>query len=164
MRPSPNGLRLSLAQSTPTRFDPEMPDANEIQESKPATELPQDSPRALRFKGSAGDWFLRGIFFLAFMFFATGKFKNSAGAPWVVLFKQVGVGHGFRYFTGVVEFIGAALLLFSQTVERGLAVLIAVTFGATMILILVLHRAPDALVPFAFMSAMIAFWMHRRRV
>jgi hypothetical protein len=141
-----------------------MPDANEIQESQPATEPFQDTPRALKFKDSAKDWLLRGAIFVAFMYFVMGKFKNASDAPWVVLFKQVGFGQWFRYFTGVVEFIGAVLLLFSRTVEMGLGILIVVTLGATVVQILVLHRASDALVPFAFMSAMIAFWMHRRRV
>ena len=141
-----------------------MPDANEIQEPEPTTELSQDTPHELKFKDSAKDWLLRGAIFVAFMYFATGKFKNASDAPWVVLFQKVGIGQWFRYFTGVVESIGAVLLLFSRTVELGLGILITVTLGATVVLILVLHRASDALVPFAFMSAMIAFWMHRRRV
>ena len=140
-----------------------MSDTNEIKEQQLATEVPQDSSRVKRFKDSTQDWLLRGLFFAAFLFFASSKFKNSLGAPWVVLFKQIGIGQWFRYFTGAIEFLGAVLLLFSQTVERGLALLIAVTLGAFVILVFVLHRTGDALIPFAFMSAMIAFWMHRHR-
>lgn len=126
--------------------------------------VPQDAPKQLRFKDSATDWALRGAFFVAFLYFSTSKFKDAPDAPWVLLFERVGLGQWFRYFTGVIEFIGAVLLLFSRTVEAGLAVLIAVTLGATVIVILVLHRPADAFIPFAFMCAMIALWMHRRRV
>jgi putative oxidoreductase len=126
--------------------------------------LAEGIPSELHFKDSAKDWALRGAFFVAFIYFATGKFKAAAEGPWVVLFKQIGLGQWFRYFTAVIEFIGAVLLLFSQTVELGLTLLIAVTLGATVIQIVVLHRVPDAFIPFAFMCAMVAFWMHRRRV
>lgn len=154
--------RISLSQRSRIQAGPNMTEAP--QEPQQTAELPQDSPRELLFKDSAKDWALRGAFFVAFMYFATGKFKVAADAPWVVLFKQVGLGQWLRYFTGVIEFIGAILLLFSQTVELGLTMLIAVTLGATVIQILVLHRATDAFIPFAFMCAMIALLMHRRRV
>jgi putative oxidoreductase len=133
-------------------------------ETEQATGVPRDSPRVLKFKDSAKDWAIRGAFFVAFMYFATAKFKSANDAPFVVLFRQVGFGQWFRYFTGAIEFMGAIALLFSRAVELGLVLLIAVTFGAIVILILVLHRPADAFVPFAFMCAMIAFWMHRRRV
>lgn len=124
----------------------------------------QETPPERRFKDSWRDWALRTAIFIVFLFFASGKFKNADDAPWVVFFRQVGLGQWFRYFTGVLEIIGAFLVLFSRTVEAGLALLASVMFGAMVIVVLVLHRPFDAFFAFAFFCAIIAFWLHRRRV
>jgi len=129
----------------------------------PAPEVP-DAPHELRFRNSLTDWAIRAVFFLVFLYFGTAKFKSDAGAPWVVLFNQVGLGQWLRYFTGVIEVGGAFLVLVSGTVEVGLATLIVTTVAATIVTIFVLHHATDAFIPFALLSGMIAFWLHRRRV
>ena len=129
----------------------------------PAPHVPE-APRGLSFRNSVPDWAIRSVVFLVFLFFGTAKFKSDAGAPWVVLFDQVGLGQWLRYFTGVIETGGAFLVLVSATGEVGLAILIVNTFAATIITIFVLHKAADAFIPFALFSGMIAFWLHRRRV
>ena len=125
---------------------------------------PAEAPRQLRFKNSVRDWAIRALIFVAFLFFGTGKFKTDSNAPWVLLFDRIGWGSWFRYLTGSLEIAGAFLVLISQTVELGIALLIATMFGAMLVVALVLHRPQDAFFPFAFLSGMIAFWMHRRRV
>ena len=118
----------------------------------------------LKYKNSSPDWGVRTIIFVVFLFFASRKFTSDANAPWVVLYEQIGFGQWFRYVTAVIEIAGAFLVLISQTVTAGLAMLVLVMVGAVLIDIAVLHQFVDAFLPFAILSALIAFWMHRRRV
>jgi putative oxidoreductase len=140
--------------------------AEPAEETPPAEaqHAPEEDPRELKFKNSWKDWALRSVIFVVYLFFASGKFKAAENAPWVVLFKQIGFGQWFRYFTAMVEIAGALLVLFSRTVELGLAVLGSVMLAAILIDLLVLHRLGDAFIPFALLCAMVAFWLHRRRV
>jgi hypothetical protein len=141
-----------------------MSEAAQEPQASPQPQIATETPRELKFRNSWRDWTIRVLTFVVFLFFASGKFKNTADAPWVVLFRQIGFGQWLRYFTGVVEVIGALLLLFSKTVELGLTLLAAVMFGAMVIVVLVLHRPGDAFFAFAFFCGIIAFWLHRRRV
>lgn len=118
----------------------------------------------LKFKGSAPDWTLRALIFVAFLFFGAGKFNSDANASWAVLFREIGFGLWFRYFTGAVEMVGAFLVLIPQTVMAGLAVLGLTLTGAVLTDLIVLHRATDAFSPFAILCALIALWLHRQRV
>jgi uncharacterized membrane protein YphA (DoxX/SURF4 family) len=123
-----------------------------------------ETPHERKFRNSWKDWVLRITIFVVFLFFASGKFKNASDAPWVVLFTRIGFGHWLRYLTGVLETIGAVLVLFSRTIDFGLAILAAVMLGAIIVVVAILHRPADAFVAFAFLCAIGAFWMHRRRV
>jgi putative oxidoreductase len=125
---------------------------------------PQEAPRTLKFRNSVPDWTIRALFFLIFLYFGTAKFKSEPDAPWVVLFHQLGLGQWLRYFTGALESLCAFLVLVSATVEIGLAVLIVTMFAATISTVFVLHQPSEAIVPFALLCAMVAFWLHRRRV
>jgi putative oxidoreductase len=115
------------------------------------------------FRNSTLDWAARTVIFVIFLYFGAGKFTSDPDAPWVVLFSQVGFGQGLRYFTGVSEIIGAFLVLIPQTVTAGVAVLAATLAGAVLVVVILLHRPPDAFWAFAFLCALIAFWLHRRR-
>ena len=117
----------------------------------------------LKFKNSLSDWGLRTLIFVAFLFFATGKFKSDPHAPWVELYEEIGFGQWFRYFTAAVEILGAFLVLIPQTVTAGLALLGITLTGAVLIDLIVLHRLADTFIPFAFVCALIALWMRRRR-
>ena len=116
----------------------------------------------LKFQNSAGDWALRGLIFVAFLFFGAGKLK--ANGAWVVLYNQIGFGQWFRYFTAAIEIVGAFLVLVPQTVTVGFAMLGGTMVGAMLIDAFVLHRIGDAFFPFAILSGLIALWLHRRRV
>jgi len=117
-----------------------------------------------KFANSTTDWALRAVIFAIFVFFGGGKFKPDTNTTWIQLFNQIGFGQWLRYVTGVVELLGAFLTLFPQTVSIGLAFLGTTMVGAVLIDVFVLHRILDAIVPFAILCAMIALWMHRRRV
>jgi putative oxidoreductase len=138
--------------------------AEATQEPQQIAPQPQDLPRESKFRNSGPDWALRSIIFIVFLYFGTAKFKSDAGTPWVILFDQIGFGQWFRYFTGVLEISAGFLVLLSGAVEIGLAILIATMFAALVISLFVLHSTSEAFFPFAFMCAMVAFWLHRRRV
>ena len=118
----------------------------------------------LKFQNSARDWALRGVIFVAFLFFGAGKLKSDANGAWVGLYNQIGFGQWFRYFTAAIEIVGAFLVLIPRTVTVGFAMLGGTMAGAMLIDALVLHRIADAFFPFAILSGFIALWLHRRRV
>ena|SRR3569833_1173855 len=132
--------------------------------TEPEPLQPVDHPRELRFRNSIPDWAIRVVLFLVFLYFGTAKFKSAVGAPWVVLFDQIGAGQWLRYFTGVLEILGAFLILVSGTVEIGVTILIVTMLAAVVATLLILHRPSEAFVPFALLSGMVAFWLHRRRI
>jgi putative oxidoreductase len=131
---------------------------------EPLSTQPQGHERERKFRNSVPDWSFRALIFVVFLYFGTAKFKSDAGAPWVVLFDQIGLGQWLRYFTGVLEMVGAFLVLVSGAVEIGLAILCITMFGAMIATLLILHEPSYAFFPFAFLTGMIAFWLHRRRV
>ena len=126
--------------------------------------MEEAAPSERRFPNSTPDWAARVLIFVVFLFFASGKFTANPNAPWAVLFKEVGFGQWFRYFTGALEVIGAFLVLIPRTVTAGLILLMCTTSGAVLIVIIVLHRPADAVVAFALLAGMVGFWLHRRRV
>jgi uncharacterized membrane protein YphA (DoxX/SURF4 family) len=117
----------------------------------------------LKFANSLTDWVARGFFFVVFLYFGTTKFKSTPNAPWVVFFQELGFGQWFRYFTGILEIIAAFLVLISETVTAGIALLMCITSGAVLAVILVLHKPSEAFVAFALLCAILALWTRRRR-
>jgi uncharacterized membrane protein YphA (DoxX/SURF4 family) len=74
---------------------------------------------------------------IAIVFLIAGAEKFSATNPnshWVSMFNQIGLGEWFRYFTGVVEVLGATLILIPRTVLIGVA-LLAVTMASAAVIV-----------------------------
>lgn len=124
----------------------------------------ETTPTERQFADSLPDWAARGFFFVAFLFFGAGKFTSNPNAAWVVSFKQLGFADWFRYLTGVLEVVGAFLVLIPQTVSAGLILLMSTMTGAILAVLIVLHKPSEAFVAFALLCAMISLWMHRRRI
>jgi hypothetical protein len=78
----------------------------------------------------------------------------------VEVFEQVGFGQWFRYFTGSVEVAGALLLLWPVTTGLGAVMLLAVSIGAAVAQLLVLHEDVIHAIVLAVPLAAIA-WFHR---
>ena len=133
--------------------------ANQSSEKKMSD---RSSKRA--FRNSVGDWFLRVLIAAVFIFFGAQKFPSRPDAPWVVFFNQVGVGQWLRYFTALVEIAGGVLVLIPELVNVGLVVLGATLIGGGLADIIAIRHPADALVPFALICALLAFWIHRGRV
>src|SRR5204862_2816414 len=53
-----------------------------------------------------GAWMPRIGVGLFFVIFGLEKFDSSPIGSWVRLFEQIGIGHWFRYLTGVIEVAG----------------------------------------------------------
>jgi putative oxidoreductase len=125
--------------------------------------MDEAAPSQPKFANSIPDWAARVLIFAVFLFFAAGKFTSNPNAPWVVLFREVGFGQWFRYFTGILEIAGAFLVLIPRSVTAALILLMGTTSGAILVVVVVLHRPADVVVPFALLAGLIAFWLRRRR-
>jgi uncharacterized membrane protein YphA (DoxX/SURF4 family) len=76
----------------------------------------------------AGVWGLKGLLALAFL--AAAYLKLSGNPKMVAEFGEIGLGQGFRYLTGAIEVVGAALLLWPRSAFVGAVVLLGVCAGA----------------------------------
>jgi putative oxidoreductase len=105
------------------------------------------------------DWLVRTGIAVAFVIFGLEKFN---GPQWVKIFQQIGWGQWFRYFTGVVEIAGGALLLLPWTVTAGLALLVCTMGSATLIWVFVLGPPANGIITGAFCVGLVLFWLSRR--
>jgi putative oxidoreductase len=108
------------------------------------------------------DWMFRAAIALVFVLEGTEKFSSDPHSTWVRLFQQIGVGQWFRYFTGAVEVLGAALVLIPWTVTAGLALLACTMAAATLIVLFVISPA-ESIFPAIFLIGLAAFYWNRRR-
>src|SRR5256885_2104873 len=106
-------------------------------------------------------WILQALVALAFVAAGSGKLLGSA--PMVALFDTVGVGQWFRYATGLLEVLGAVLLLVPGTAAFGAVLLAVVMAGAVVAHLTVLHSAPTAPLMLFALTALIA-WGRRMQL
>ncbi len=104
------------------------------------------------------DWVLRGG--IAFFFISAGAEKFQP--MWIKLFKEIGLGQWFRYFTGVVEILGGLLVLIPWTANIGLALLACTMGSAAFILIFVVGRPADSFISGPLCIA-LSFYIWNRR-
>ena len=122
------------------------------------TLLPEEThPRV-----NLADWMIRlGV---AIVFLIAGAEKFSATNPnshWVSMFNQIGLGEWFRYFTAVVEVLGAALILIPRTVLIGVALLAVTMVAAAVIVFFVLGQRGESLFPaLIFLGLLGLGWKH----
>ena len=109
---------------------------------------------------AATDWALRGSVALVFVIFGMEKLTGSGG--WVKLFDQIGVGQWFRYFTGVLQVTGGALLLIPRTARLGTALLACTMIGAVFVNLFVLGTGFSAVIPGVLLALVVwAGWKKR---
>ena len=111
-------------------------------------------------KLSAANWMLRGA--VALVFFLIGMEKLT-GTTWVKLFEEIGFGQWFRYFTGIVQMTGSALLLIPWTARLGAALIGCTMLGAMILHVFVLSTGAFAAVVPAILLVlvMVAGWKGR---
>lgn len=78
----------------------------------------------------AGEWALRVLLALVFVVAGVDKF---VGPMWVRVFNDIGFGQWFRYFTGVVEVLGALLLLVRPATMIAIPMLMCTMLGALLV-------------------------------
>src|SRR5947208_14120115 len=87
-------------------------------------------------------WILQALAALAFVAAGSGKLLGSA--QMIALFDAVGVGQWFRYATGLLEVLGAVLLVVPGKAAFGAVLLAAVMAGPVAAHLTVPHSAPTA--------------------
>jgi putative oxidoreductase len=108
------------------------------------------------------DWVLRFGVALSFLLFGFEKFPSGPTAQWVRFFDQVGLGQWFRYFTGVVEIAGGALVLFPATSRIGLGILGLTMAVASVIHIFIMHEPANVIVTGGLCVGLMALWRRLR--
>jgi putative oxidoreductase len=100
-------------------------------------------------------WTLQVLAALAFLAAGLGKLLGSADM--IALFNAVGIGQWFRYVTGVLEVLGAVLLIVPSKTAVGAVLLACVMAGAVVAHLTVLHTAATAPVVLFALTALIAW-------
>ena len=113
-------------------------------------------------RNALADWVLRGSVAAAFLLIGWEKFPSNPNGEWPRMFAQIGFGQWFRYCTGLVEMLGAALVLLPWTVNMGLAILACTMAGAALVHIFVLHHPSNCIIPAAICGGLTAFLISRR--
>ena len=108
------------------------------------------------------DWVIRIAF--AVLLGIAGSEKFQSRGEWVKIFDQIGWGVWFRYFTGIVEMLGAVLVLIPRTVTLGLALLACTMVGAALAHVFAIKDGAVAAVPGFLACAMVGFAILRRRM
>jgi hypothetical protein len=103
-------------------------------------------------------WVLKGLLALAFL--AAAAAKLSSQPMMVAEFGKIGLGQGFRYFTGATEVAGAALLLWPRSAFFGAVVLVGVCAGAFVAQVGPLHGDLIHVFVLGFLAALAA-WLSR---
>jgi putative oxidoreductase len=99
-------------------------------------------------------WTLQVLVALAFVGAGSGKLLGSADM--IALFDAVGIGQWFRYVTGLLEVLGALLLIVPRTTAFGAVLLACVMAGAVVAHLTVLHTPPTAPLVLFALTALIA--------
>jgi putative oxidoreductase len=107
---------------------------------------------------SVGLWVLKIA--LAALFVLTAWAKLYGVPPMIEIFDKVGFGQWFRYFTGVLELLGAALLLWPGTTAFGALLLTVVCIGAFFAQLFILHEDMIHAIVLAFILAVLV-WTYR---
>jgi len=114
-------------------------------------------PEETRPRVNIADWMMRLGVAIVFLVAGTEKFSaTNPNSDWVSMFSRIGLGESFRYFTGVVEILGAALVLIPRTVLIGVALLAVTIAGAAVIVFFVLGQRGDSLFPALILLGLLA--------
>src|SRR4029453_5132496 len=105
-----------------------------------------------------GLWALKIV--LAALFLLAGGAKLAGVPAMGPVFDQIAPGQWFRYFTGMLEVVGALLLLWPVTTALGAVMLLTVSIGAALAQLLVLHEDVIPAIVLSVPLAAIA-WYHR---
>jgi uncharacterized membrane protein YphA (DoxX/SURF4 family) len=118
-------------------------------------------PEETRPRVNIADWMMRLGVAIVFLIAGVEKFSANPNSHWVSMFNRIGLGEWFRYFTAVVEIVGAALVLLPRTVTIGLSLLAVTMAGAAVIVFFVLGQRGDSLFPALILIGLLALGWNR---
>lgn len=101
------------------------------------------------------EWTIRAGVAVFFIVFGLEKFSDDPASHWVRLFREIGAGDWFRYFTGVIEVLSGVLVLVPRTTLLGLVLLSLTMASAALIVGFVLGRATEAIFPGFFFALLV---------
>jgi putative oxidoreductase len=113
-------------------------------------------------RNAVGEWTIRIGAAVFYLVFGLEKFSNDPASHWVQLFRSIGAGNWFRYFTGAVEVSGALLVLIPRTATAGLLLLAATMASALGIVAFILHRPADSAFPGVFFLMLVGLLVWNR--
>lgn len=91
----------------------------------------------------------------ALLFFFIGLSKFGRQSRWIETFEQIGFGQWLRYATGVLQLVGALVVLVPRTFLLGIMVLASTMLGAMMTWIFLLGAPFNAIFPGALLVGLI---------
>lgn len=108
-------------------------------------------------------WALRVLVALIFLYEGFDKFGERR--LWIRVFAEIGIGQWFRYATGMLEIVGAALILVPRATMAAVAMLLCILVGAFLahIFIIGIGLPHTAIVLVLFTTVVAIGWRHRVR-
>lgn len=108
-------------------------------------------------------WALRVLVALIFLYEGFDKFAERR--LWIRVFAEIGIGQWFRYATGILEIVGAALILVPRATMAAVVMLLCVLVGALLaqIFIIGIGLPHTAIVCVLFTAVSAIGWRHRVR-
>jgi putative oxidoreductase len=105
-------------------------------------------------------WALRIIVAIVFLYEGVDKFGSRR--LWIRLFSEIGIGQWFRYATGIVEVVGAVLLLIPKATRIAVTMLGCTMAGAFLAHIFITGIGPQSVAVAILFAALITIgWRHR---
>jgi putative oxidoreductase len=98
----------------------------------------------------------------AAVFLIAGGTRLAGAEMYIAMFEKIGLGQGFRYFTGGLEVISALLLLVPKTAAIAAALLAATMVGAIVTHLFIIGGS--TVVPIVLLLITLAVACHRRHV
>ena len=106
-------------------------------------------------------WTLRVLVALIFVYEGLDKFGTRR--LWIRVFAEIGIGQWFRYATGIIEILGAALLLVPRATVIAVPALLCVLAGAFLAHIFIIGvGVPHSVIVAVLFAALVTIgWRHR---
>jgi putative oxidoreductase len=86
------------------------------------------------------------------------KFNDDPTGEWYRIFEQIGIGHWFRYVTGIIQVAGGALMLFRRSLVFGAAFLACTMVGAACVDFFLLG-SPLGIAPLMLLFVIAVVWV-----
>ena len=100
-------------------------------------------------------WILQAL--LALLFLAAGSSKLLGAEPMVATYEKIGVGQWFRFLTGIVEVLSAALLLVPGLAGVGALLIVATLVGAIFTHLFIIGGSPVAALVLLILAVVVAW-------